>query len=116
MLTIPDSSTLEYKERIFVLKNNSKIITFTIFPIFFCIKFLLSKGQPDFYNRVLLEYLLDHTSRNTTVLLSIADEEHVKKFFEFCTMKYLSNYVHRSLESDKSIFLPKIFNISQFPN
>lgn len=113
VLSITGNATISYKNNNFTLLKGSTNISFQIFPIFFIIKFLLLDQYSDFKIQIVLKYLLEKISHSDEYLLTISDEEQIKKFFDYCNMKYLSEYVLTNVENNIPILLPKIITINQ---
>lgn len=112
-LSYPDTVSLTSADDHFIITNGSTTSSFQIIPLFFVVKFLLSADNPDFSNKVVLEYVLSHLKLSSPLQLTISDIDQINTFYEFCSVHYLSNYVLTQLKMSDCITVFNITNISK---
>lgn len=106
---------LTYCDESFKLTKGSTHIEFQTGPVFFIIKKLLDNNISNFNKKMVLEYILTNNLHPVPYLLTISDDKVIDEFYSYCTMSNLSDYTINKLDSNESILLPKILNISQLP-
>ena len=113
VLSFDANYSLSYDQSIYTISTRTNSLTFKVFPIFFLVKFLFSASDLDYSKKIILEKLLSLDFQTPQILLTISDRDQINKFFEFCNMTYLSEFVIEKLCKGEGIQLPKVINISQ---
>ena len=115
-LSYGPTHTLTFKDHVFTFSTHANSVTFTIFPIFFFVKFLFPALSDKYAIRLILEKFLSFDRFNPSYLVSIADLEQISAFYSVCNMDYLSQFRITKLSSQENFAtpsLPTILTISQ---
>ena len=109
-VSLPATYTLTYSGEIFSISHGSSTSKFTIFPIFFLVKYLFQGLQESSKIKPIMEYLLDNISTSTKYVITLSEDDQIKVFSDYCTMKFISDYIVNRVVEKQSILYTKIIN------
>ena len=112
-ISYDSSFSLSFDKSAFSFSTRSNSLSFKVIPIFFLVKFLLSKTDSIIAIQLILEQLLSYDFQQVQYLVTISDMDQISPFYDFCSMQNLSDFMIAKLAKNDQFQLPRVINPSQ---